>query len=70
MGGFQTVLNQMTVSNFDFTMHVLLFLHTKRVIARQQGREEDAGDESEDEEDENGVRYGQQEMQDDDDWMI
>ncbi|KAF9492910.1 hypothetical protein BDN71DRAFT_1591371 [Pleurotus eryngii] len=36
LGGFQTVLNQMTVSNFDFTMHVLLFLHTQRVIARQQ----------------------------------
>ncbi|KDQ25433.1 hypothetical protein PLEOSDRAFT_1084987 [Pleurotus ostreatus PC15] len=67
LGGFQTVLNRMTVSNFDFTMHVLLFLHTQRVIARQQGREEEAGDESEDEEDENGVRYGLQEMQDDDD---
>ncbi|KAJ8697714.1 hypothetical protein PTI98_004490 [Pleurotus ostreatus] len=67
LGGFQTVLNWMTVSNFDFTMHVLLFLHTQCVIARQQGREEEAGDESEDEEDENGVRYGQQEMQDDDD---
>ena len=67
MGGFQTVLNRMTVSNFDFTMHVLLFLHTQRVIARQQGRQEEAGDESEDEEDENGVRYGPQEVQDDDD---
>ncbi|KAJ8689057.1 hypothetical protein PTI98_013121 [Pleurotus ostreatus] len=29
LGGFQTVLNRMTVSNFDFTMHVLLFLHTQ-----------------------------------------
>ncbi len=28
----------MTVSNFDFTMHVLLFLHTQRVIARQEER--------------------------------
>ncbi|KAF9493240.1 hypothetical protein BDN71DRAFT_1508809 [Pleurotus eryngii] len=36
LGGFQTVLNQMTVSNFDFTMHVLLFLHTQHVIARQE----------------------------------
>ncbi|KAF9488673.1 hypothetical protein BDN71DRAFT_1402908 [Pleurotus eryngii] len=67
LGGFQTVLNRMTVSNFDFTMHVLLFLHTQRVIARQQVRQEEAGDESEDEEDENGVRYGPQEVQDDDD---
>ncbi|KDQ33665.1 hypothetical protein PLEOSDRAFT_1033156, partial [Pleurotus ostreatus PC15] len=38
LGGFQTVLNRMTVSNFDFTMHVLLFLHTQRVIARQEER--------------------------------
>ncbi|KAF9496952.1 hypothetical protein BDN71DRAFT_1482021 [Pleurotus eryngii] len=36
LGGFQTVLNRMTVSNFDFTMHVLLFLHTQCVIARQE----------------------------------
>ena len=57
----------MTVSNFDFTMHVLLFLHTQCVIARQHVRQEEAEDESEDEEDENGVRYGPQEVQDDDD---
>ncbi|KAF9488929.1 hypothetical protein BDN71DRAFT_1484993 [Pleurotus eryngii] len=79
----QLILNQMTVSNVDFTMHVLLFLHTQCVIAMQQGRQEEAGDESEDEEDENGWpfgpvvksfmsgmvshRYGQQEVQDDDD---
>ena len=59
MGGFQTVLNRMTVSNFDFTMHVLLFLHTQRVIARQQekknkkaaGIEEVVEDEESDDED-------------------
>ncbi|KAF9495335.1 hypothetical protein BDN71DRAFT_1558791 [Pleurotus eryngii] len=67
LGGFQTVLNQMTVSNFDFTMHVLLFLHTQHVIARQQGRQEEAGDESEDEEDENGVVNREQEGEEDDD---
>ncbi|KAJ8690195.1 hypothetical protein PTI98_011647 [Pleurotus ostreatus] len=57
--GFQTVLNRMTVSNFDFTMHVLLFLHTQRVIARQQekknkkaaGIEEVVEDEESDDED-------------------
>ncbi|KAF9496940.1 hypothetical protein BDN71DRAFT_1505388 [Pleurotus eryngii] len=36
IGGFQTVLNWMTVNNFDFTMHVLLFLHTEHVIAKQE----------------------------------
>ena len=25
----------MTIANFDWTMHALLFLHTKRVIQRQ-----------------------------------
>ncbi|KAF9496404.1 hypothetical protein BDN71DRAFT_1505718 [Pleurotus eryngii] len=39
IGGFQTVLNQMTVNNFDFTMHVLLFLHTEHVIAKQKERQ-------------------------------
>ncbi|KAF9496504.1 hypothetical protein BDN71DRAFT_1552204 [Pleurotus eryngii] len=57
----------MTVSNFDFTMHVLLFLHTQHVIARQQGRQDEAGDECEDEEDENGVVNREQEGEEDDD---
>ncbi|KAF9487308.1 hypothetical protein BDN71DRAFT_1514096 [Pleurotus eryngii] len=60
IGGFQTVLNQMTISNFDFTMHVLLFIHTQQVIAKQEEkkRKQEAGievvesdEESEDEED-------------------
>lgn len=57
IGGFQSILNRMTVSNFDWTLHALLFLHTQRVIRRQtqkrqdnEGVEEDAGVEIEREE--------------------
>ncbi|KAF8995322.1 hypothetical protein BDQ17DRAFT_1392272 [Cyathus striatus] len=40
IGGFQTMLNRMTLSNFNWTMHTLLFLHTQRVIKKQQMREQ------------------------------
>ncbi|KAJ8691018.1 hypothetical protein PTI98_010632 [Pleurotus ostreatus] len=53
LGGFQTVLNKMSVSNFDFTIHALLFLHTQRVIAKQQKKKqrnvEESSDDSDDE---------------------
>ena len=41
----------MTIGNFDWTMHALLFLHTKRVITRQkkklQAEEDMEGEENE-----------------------
>ncbi|KAF8987411.1 hypothetical protein BDQ17DRAFT_1393532 [Cyathus striatus] len=40
IGGFQTMLNRMTLSNFNWTMHTLLFLHTQRVIKKQYMREQ------------------------------
>ena len=47
----------MTVNNFDWTTHALLFLHTIRVIKRQQEKagkvttiDEDDEDESDDDE--------------------
>ncbi|KAF8990839.1 hypothetical protein BDQ17DRAFT_1393067 [Cyathus striatus] len=30
IGGFQTMLNRIILSNFNWTMHTLLFLHTQR----------------------------------------
>ena len=33
---FQPVLNQMTVDNFNWFLHFLLFLHTQRVIRKQK----------------------------------
>lgn len=47
------MLNKMSVHNFDWTLHSLLFLHTQRVILKQQkGRNED---DNEDEEEEIGI---------------
>ncbi len=36
IGGFQNVLNKMTIGNFDWSLHALLFLHTQRVIKAQR----------------------------------
>ena len=43
------MLNRMSVSNFDWTIHTLLYIHTARVIRRQnQASNEDSDDEDED----------------------
>jgi hypothetical protein len=36
LGGYQTVLNKMTAGNFNWFLHSMLFLHTERVILKQQ----------------------------------
>ncbi|KAJ8495216.1 hypothetical protein ONZ45_g12949 [Pleurotus djamor] len=41
LGGFQSTLNRMTVSNFDWTIHVMLFLHSQRIMSRIEQREEE-----------------------------
>ncbi|TDL13563.1 hypothetical protein BD410DRAFT_735206 [Rickenella mellea] len=38
IGGFQTVLNKMTIGNFDWSLHALLFIHTQRVIKAQMDK--------------------------------
>ncbi|KAF8991791.1 hypothetical protein BDQ17DRAFT_1254543, partial [Cyathus striatus] len=38
LGGFQSILNRMTVDNFNWTLHALLFIHTQRVIQKQYKR--------------------------------
>ncbi|KAL0948122.1 hypothetical protein HGRIS_010739 [Hohenbuehelia grisea] len=56
LGGFQYILNRMSIANFNWTLHALLFLHTQRVI-RLQGVEEESEDdvsETEDEDEEAG----------------
>ncbi|KAJ8456372.1 hypothetical protein ONZ45_g18746 [Pleurotus djamor] len=39
LGGFQSILNRMSVSNFDWTIHVMLFMHSQRTIAKIALRE-------------------------------
>lgn len=57
LGGFQTILNKMTVDNFNWTLHTLLFLHTKKVIALQNTREtrKQASFTDDEEEDDDGM---------------
>jgi len=53
LGGFQPILNRMTIDNFKWFLHVMLFVHTQRVIQKQQDKEKMEG--NEDEEDEEGI---------------
>ena len=45
IGGFQSILNQMTPNNFKWYLHVLLFIHTQQVIKRQMAKVEDENEE-------------------------
>jgi hypothetical protein len=46
----------MTVHNFNWFLHALLFLHTERVIKKQQEKaKKKERDEDEDEEEEEGI---------------
>jgi hypothetical protein len=58
IGGFGSIVNRMTVGNFDWFIHVMFFLHTLIVIEKQaekrmrSGVDAVEGDDEEDEEDE------------------
>ena len=62
IGGFDSIVNRMSVGNFDWFIHVMFFLHTLIVIEKQVEKrmksgvdivdEEDEEDEEEKEEDE------------------
>jgi hypothetical protein len=58
LGGFQTMLNRMTVYNFKWFLHAMLFIHTQRVIKRQRMKEESIED---DENDEEGINIDEEE---------
>ncbi|KAF8989003.1 hypothetical protein BDQ17DRAFT_1393356 [Cyathus striatus] len=38
LGGFQGILNRMSVDNFNWTTHALLYIHTQRVVQIQSKR--------------------------------
>ena len=48
IGGFQSILNRMTPNNFKWYLHVLLFIHTQRIIKRQMAKGEDEGEDEDD----------------------
>jgi len=39
VASYHSILKRMTIVNFNWLLHVMLFLHTKRVIQRQQEKE-------------------------------
>jgi len=40
MGGFESVLKKMTISNFDWFLHTMLYYHTRTVLQSQKEKEE------------------------------
>jgi len=46
LGGFESILQRMTIGNFDWFLHSMLFYHTQIVIQRQQRRGQDSRDDS------------------------
>ena len=56
MGGFESILSRMTGSNFNWFLHVMIFIHTLEVIRKQKKKrmkdedeESEAADEAENE---------------------
>jgi hypothetical protein len=54
LGGFESILKRMTPSNFNWFLHVMLFLHTSQLIEKQankaNGLENEKDEEHEEEE--------------------
>ena len=50
LGGFESILRKMTVENFNWFLHTMLFYHTQMVLKKQQQSfmADDSSDESDD----------------------
>ena len=60
LGEFQSILNRMTIDNFRWFLHVILFIHTQRVIQKQKYKEK--VEENGDEEDEEGIEVDEDDL--------
>ena len=40
IGGFESILKRMTIHNFNWFLHVMLFYHTRNVLDKIKEREE------------------------------
>ena len=49
LGGFESMLSRMSGGNFNWFLHVMLFMHTLNMIQNQQEKGRDNRDDSEDE---------------------
>ncbi|KAF8229150.1 hypothetical protein L208DRAFT_1288181 [Tricholoma matsutake] len=46
LGGFESILRKITVGNFNWFLHTMLFYHTQMVLERKQQKVSDSGDDS------------------------
>jgi hypothetical protein len=50
LGGFESILKQMTQTNFDWFLHVMLFYYTQQVLNKQADNNTEEDDDPEFEE--------------------
>jgi preprotein translocase subunit SecG len=55
IGGFESILSKMTAGNFNWFLHVMLFMHTVKVIQRQQEKMMESEEEEEEEQNDTDV---------------
>ena len=48
LGGFESILRKMTVGNFNWFLHTMLFYHTQMVLEKQTKRESSRSDDGND----------------------
>jgi len=60
LGGFESILKRMTIGNFNWFLHTMLFYHTRYVIEKQRRKQEkkqsnlnDSDDDDSDDDDSN-----------------
>ncbi len=41
LGGYDAILKRMTISNFNWFLHTMLFLHTRHVLQKARKKNED-----------------------------
>ncbi|KAF8985765.1 hypothetical protein BDQ17DRAFT_1393727 [Cyathus striatus] len=55
LGGFQSILNRMTVDNFNWTTHAMLFIHTQCVLMKQNLKQTQTTNANDDNVEEDGI---------------
>jgi hypothetical protein len=48
LGGFESIMRKMTVGNFNWFLHTMLFYHTQKVLEKQEKQEDSSDDDSSD----------------------
>ena len=48
LGGFESIMRKMTVGNFNWFLHTMLFYHTQMVLEKQEKRESRRSDDDND----------------------